>query len=244
MLLTDLADACRKSGLKVVELSGWRTNFSAGDFSPIGVLAHHTGSYDDIADQPSDQSYAQWMAFEGRADLNPPICNLALSAEGVVYVCSSGNANHAGEARASGPMPAAPDGNALYVGIEAMNSGTQGWGSVGRDVSGAEVTQGEAYARLCAALCLHYGWPASHVRGHKETSVTGKWDPGGLDMDNFRAAVARLMSEEDIVTPEDIKAIAEYILDEETVDLKKADGTVKAIPIRNAIERILNPDES
>jgi hypothetical protein len=244
MLLTDLADACRKSGLVVVELAGWQANYSNGAFDPKGVLCHHTGSYDGIADAPDDLSYAHWMAFVGRSDLNPPICNLGLSAEGVVYVCSAGNANHAGQAKASGPMPPAADGNSLYIGIEAMNSGSQGWASVGRDASGTPTTQGQAYARLCAALCLHYGWPASHVRGHKETSVTGKWDPGLLDMDAHRAAVRRLMEQGDVVTPEDIKAIADYILDEETVDLRKADGTVKAIPIRNAIERILNPDES
>lgn len=45
------------------------------------------------------------------------------------------------------------------------------------------------------------------------------------------------------VTPEDIKAIAKALLDDQTVDLRKADGTVKPIPIRNAIERILNEVE-
>jgi hypothetical protein len=138
------------------------------------------------------------MAFTGRDDLDPPLCNLALSAEGVVYVCSSGNANHAGQARATGPMPAASDGNALYVGIEAMNSGSQGWDSKGIDADGNEVTQGEAYARLCAALCEHYDWPASHVRAHRETSVTGKPDPGLLDMDDHRADVARLIEGDDM----------------------------------------------
>lgn len=191
MLLTDLADACRKSGLRVVELPGWRSNISGGSFDPAGVLCHHTGSFDAIADAADDDEYARWLAFVGRSDLPAPLCNLALSAESVVYVCSSGNANHAGQARPSGPMGAASDGNALYVGIEAMNSGSQGWGSKGRDADGNEVTQGEGYARLCAALCGHYGWPASHVRAHRETSVTGKPDPGLLNMDDFRADVAR-----------------------------------------------------
>lgn len=192
-LLLDLADAARKSGLKVVELQGWKTNYSNGGFDPKGSLDHHTGSYDDIADAADDLSYAKWLAFTGRADLDPPLCNLALSAECVVYVCSSGNANHAGRARASGPMPAASDGNAIYIGTEAMNSGSQGWGSKGVDAHGQPVTQGEALARLDAALANHYGWPASHVRGHKETSVTGKVDPGLMDMDAQRAKVAGYM---------------------------------------------------
>lgn len=205
MLLTDLADAARKSGLKVIELDDWQMNVSAGSFDPEGVLCHHTGSFDSLTDAGNDLDYARWLAFTGRTDLDPPLCNLALSAEGVVYVCSAGNANHAGEARASGPMPHASDGNALYIGIEAMNSGTQGWGSIGRDAAGNEITQGQAYARLCAALCSHYGWPADHTRAHRETSLTGKWDPGGLDMDTFRTTVADLIPQigDDMFSPDD-----------------------------------------
>jgi hypothetical protein len=190
-LLLDLADAARKSGLKVVELDGWKNNYSNGGFDPKGCLCHHTGSYDDVGDTSNDLAYARWLAFTGRPDLPPPLCNLALSAECVVYVCSSGNANHAGYAKASGPMPAASDGNVLYIGTEAMNSGSQGWGSKGRDAAGKEITQYEAYVRLEAALSVHYGWPATHVRAHKETSVTGKIDPSPMDMDQFRTDVAR-----------------------------------------------------
>jgi hypothetical protein len=208
MLLTDLAAVARTSGLRVIELEGWRSNISAGAFNPKGVLCHHTGSFDEIGDTSSDLAYARWLAFTGRDDLPPPLCNLALSAESVVYVCSAGNANHAGEARASGPMPAASDGNSLYVGIEAMNSGSQGWGSVGTDAQGVKVTQREGYARLCAALCRGYGWSASHVRAHRETSVTGKPDPGLLAMDPFRADVARLITGDwfDMATRADLAA--------------------------------------
>ena len=196
MSLPTLAEACRTSGLKVVELDGWQTRgrpSSTGGFMPSGVLCHHTGSYDGLTDATDDATYARWLATVGRSDLPAPLCHLSLSAEGVVYVCAAGRANHAGTAKATGPMPAG-DGNYMYIGIEAMNSGSQGWGSVGSDASGAPVTQGEAYARLCAALCRHYGWEASHVRAHRETSVTGKWDPGLLDMDQHRADVARLIN--------------------------------------------------
>jgi len=197
-----LERAARRSGLRVVVLDGAESRRSGGDFGlscTRGVLCHHTGSYDSLTDAEDDLSYAKWMGLTGRPDLDPPLCNLALSAECVVYVVAYGNANHAGTARASGPMPAG-DGNELYVGIEAMNSGAQGWDSVGQLANGDPVTQGEAYARLCAGLCLELSYPADHVRAHKETSVTGKWDPGLLDMNDHRAAVARWMtdlSEED-----------------------------------------------
>lgn len=198
--LTDLADVARTSGLQVVEVPGWRTRGRpayTGGFDPEGWLDHHTGSYDSLTDAENDFQYAEWLAKVGRPDLPPPLCNLALSAECVVYVVAAGRANHAGTAKATGPMPAG-DGNKLYGGTEAMNSGSQGWDGRGEDASGNPVTQGEALARLDAALAKAYGWPASHVRGHKETSVTGKWDPGLLDMDAHRAAVARLIN-----TPED-----------------------------------------
>lgn len=193
-LLLDIADAARRSGLKVIELPGWKSNYSNGGFKPLGVLNHHTGSYDGIADPKDDYDYAMWLAFKGRSDLPPPLCNVALSAECVVYVCAAGNANHAGRARASGPMPPVADGNSIYLGIEAMNSGSQGWTSKGVDASGKEVTQYEALVRLNAAFDLHYGWPASHDRGHKETSVTGKIDPAPMDMAAFRADVAEAMA--------------------------------------------------
>lgn len=207
-LLLDLADAARKSGLIVIEIDGWESNYSGGAFRPDGSLDHHTGSYDGLTDAENDLDYAYWLAFTGRpADgVPPPLCNLALSAECVVYVCSAGNANHAGQARRSGPMPAASDGNAIYIGTEAMNSGSQGWESEGVDAAGNPLTQGEALARLDAALAVHYGWPASHVRGHKETSVTDKWDPGLLDMDRHRRRVAHYIKqhqEDDMFTDED-----------------------------------------
>lgn len=176
----------RAAGLKVVEIDGWHGRgrpSSTGGFDPVGVLCHHTGSYDGLADATNDRTYARWLAVTGRSDLPAPLCNLALSAEGVVYVCASGRANHAGRAKASGTV-AAGDGNELYIGIEAMNDGSQGWSKAQRD----------AYVTLCAVLSLKVtGNSAQTVRGHKETSVTGKWDPGKLDMGAFRTDVAAKM---------------------------------------------------
>ncbi len=192
-MLLDLDKAVRLSGLNFTELPNWRTRRSGGGEDYLGVGIHHTGSYDDVGDTSSDLAYAQWMAWTGRSDLDPPITNLGLSAESHVFICAAGNANGMGYAKASGPMPARDDGNSMYIVIEAYNSGSQGWGTKGRLRDGTEITQWEGYVRLCAALCLVFGWPASHVRAHKETSITGKWDPGMMDMDDFRADVARMM---------------------------------------------------
>lgn len=196
--LTDLADACRKSGLRVVEVPGWRTRgrpSSTGGFDPKGTLCHHTG------DKSDGLAYANWLATKGRSDLPAPLVQLSLGRDATVYVCAAGRANHAGKAKASGPMPAG-DGNTEYLGIEGQNTGTEGWAHKGTDAAGKPVTQGEAYARLVAALHKHYSWPASHSRGHKETSVTGKWDPGAYDMDKHRAKVAALMAPAPVQTKE------------------------------------------
>lgn len=197
MYLLDLADACRASGLRVVEVPNWRTlgrPASTGGFDPQGVLCHHTGSKDTNPESiTDDRAYAEWLAKIGRSDLPAPLCQISLDRTGTVYVCAAGRGNHAGTAKATGGMPSG-DGNALYLGIEAHNTGSEGWAHKGTDAAGNTITQGEAYARLCAALCRHYDWPAAHVRAHRETSVTGKWDPGRLDMTQHRAAVARLIT--------------------------------------------------
>lgn len=226
--LLDLADAARLSGLTVVELDGWRTRGRPGSFDPHGVLCHHTGGEDD------SRAYVEWMALEGRDDLPAPLCQLALSRTGVVYVLASGRANHGGTAKASGSMPAG-DANTLYVGIEAMNTGSEGWTDVQRD----------AYARLCAALCQHYGWPAVRVRAHRETSTTGKWDPGLLDMDEHRATVARLLSNglEDDPMPTPKEVVDELLA--RKVDVKRRNGKtgeVKSVQVsmEQAIKEIFN----
>lgn len=237
-MLTDLDKAVARSGLEVISVTGWKTRKSNGGEDYQGVLAHHTGSYDGLADAPNDMAYALWLATEGRPDLPPPLCNLALSAELRVYLTAAGNANHAGEAKASGPMPAAPDGSRIYIGIEAMNNGSQGWDSIATIPSGEQITYFEGYARLCASLCYHYGWPASHVRGHKETSVTGKWDPGLLDMDKFRARIAAIIKqweeEDDMPSAEEI---AQAVL-KSKIEVKGSGDKTRKISVEQAIKEI------
>lgn len=189
--LTDLADVLRAAGLRVVEVPGWKTRgrpASTGGFDPQGNLWHHTGSSE------GGRRYADWLATVGRSDLPAPLCHVSVGRDGTVYVCAAGRANHAGKAKASGPCPSG-DGNALYVGWECQNTGTEGWTRA----------QYDAMRVGAAATSSHYGWPAAHNRAHKETSVTGKWDPGALDMDKFRRGIAATMNgSEDDVAAEDV----------------------------------------
>lgn len=185
--LHDLPDVLRKAGLRVVEVPGWREFSrpeSTGGFAPVGNLWHHTGAKDtnplSVAD---DLEYAKWLAQVGRSDLPAPLCQLSVGRDGTVYVCAAGRGNHAGKAKASGPVPAG-DGNALYLGWECQNTGSEGWSG----------PQYEAMVKGGAATSKHYGWSSTANRAHKETSVTGKWDPGRLDMDEFRADIADEMA--------------------------------------------------
>lgn len=193
--LTDLADVLRKAGLNVVELPGWKTRgrpASTGGFDPVGNLWHHTGGASNTRD------YAEWMAYTGRSDLPAPLCQVAVDRSGTCYVSAAGRANHAGTAKASGPVPAG-DGNALYIGWECMNTGSEGWTKA----------QYDAMVTAAAATSSHYGWTPNANRAHKETSVTGKWDPGLLDMDKFRRDIANHTGDDDMpLSDEDIKRIA------------------------------------
>lgn len=172
--LGDLADVCREAGLTVREVPGWKTRgrpASTGGFNPVGVLCHHTATPPTMSDAALVD-----LLVKGRSDLPGPLCQLGLMRDGTVYVIAAGRANHAGTAKASGTV-AAGDGNALYLGIEAANTGTgEPWPKA----------QYDAYVRLCAVLSLRItGGSIGTVRGHKETSVTGKIDPT-FDMSKFR----------------------------------------------------------
>lgn len=186
-MLTDLDKVLRDAGLKVVEVPRWKTNQrppSTGRFDPIGNLWHHTGGKDTNPQSLTDDyAYAKWLADIGRSDLPAPLCQVSIGRDGTAYLCASGRGNHAGKAKKAGPVPAG-DGNRLYLGWECQNTGTEGWPE----------KQYEAMVRAAAATSRHYGWSGEANRAHKETSLTGKWDPGGLDMKRFRADVAARMA--------------------------------------------------
>lgn len=188
-LPTNTPTILRNAGLTVVEVDGWKTRgrpASTGGFNPKGVLCHHT------ATGPSSKNDSVVkLLVNGRSDLPGPLCQFGLGRDGTVYLVASGRANHAGKAKQSTPMPAG-DGNDLYYGIEAFNNG------VGEKWSEKQMT---AYALLCAVLCVKFtknGYGT--VRGHKETSVTGKIDPT-FSMPDFRKSVEAKIKSLTVVKP-------------------------------------------
>ncbi|MFI6173511.1 N-acetylmuramoyl-L-alanine amidase [Nocardia sp. NPDC051052] len=168
-----LAEVLRAEGLRVVEFPGWRER-GHGDFGEIwGIVAHHTGGSNT---PPTEIAY-------GIPSLEGPLSQLHLAQDGTVTVVAVGVAWHAG----AGSWPGLPEDNANYhtIGIEAANNGTEGWSD----------QQYDAYVGICAAILRKLGHGADRVIGHKEWAgpKQGKWDPGAMDMNQFRADVAERM---------------------------------------------------
>jgi hypothetical protein len=175
-----LPDVLRAAGLEVREYPGWRDR-GHGDFGSIwGVVCHHTGSFGETA-----------RGIAEHPDLG--LCSqLHLDSDGVFTVCGVGIAWHAG----MGAYPGLPTNNAngCTLGIEAANDGGGRPGLPHR--ASWPDAQYDAYFRGVAAILDHLGQPASHAIGHMEWAgaAQGKWDPGSIDMNIFRADVARAMN--------------------------------------------------
>uniref|UniRef100_UPI000AAF0673 peptidoglycan recognition protein family protein n=1 Tax=Nocardia acidivorans TaxID=404580 RepID=UPI000AAF0673 len=196
---TWIPEVLRNAGLEVREYPGWHDR-GHGDFGPIwGVICHHTGSYGEsprgIAEHPELGLASQ----------------LHLSPEGVYTICGAGIAWHAG----AGSYPGLPDdaANQYTIGIEAANNGGGKPDLPHRYGDVWPAAQYNAYVRGVAAILDHLGLPASRAIGHKEWAGAeqGKWDPGAIDMNLFRADVARAMSG-DLTAPEGDTDVLDVII--------------------------------
>ena len=149
MLLTNLADVVRRSGLPVVEILGWKTR-GHGQFESIeSIIDHHTGTPNSI---PGDYPTLKTVR-DGRPGLDGPLSQLGLGRSGIVYVIAAGVAWHAGATFEEW------QDNWHAIGIEAEHpGGSAPWPAV----------QYNAYVRLNRALCDGYDVPYARVRGHKE----------------------------------------------------------------------------
>lgn len=174
MYVNDLADVIRAAGMTVVEVGGWKSRNHGSLAGVRSIICHHTAG-------PLGGNYPSLNTVtNGRPGLAGPLAQLGLGRDGTVYVIANGVAWHAGATTND-----AVYGNSWSLGIEAENNGV---GEVWPEV------QVNAYAKLCAALCKHYGVPVDRVKGHKEICYPAgrKPDPANLpgDMAGLRARVA------------------------------------------------------
>jgi len=183
--ITWLADVLRAAGVQVVEEGNWQSRTAGGTFNPIGVLWHHTNG---PASSPSNPAPSLSVCINGRTGLPGPLCHAMVDYNGVFHVISANHANHAGDARQSGPIPAG-SGNTMLIGWEIDYVGDDPV----RPDQAMSAAQYDASIKATAAVLKRLGRDASYARGHRETSVTGKIDPSFVDLDAMRADVARRM---------------------------------------------------
>lgn len=188
MRISWLGDVLQAAGVEVVAEGDWLNRTASGPtFDPIGVLWHHTAGPVTSAGNPSPSLN---ICINGRPDLNGPLCHALVDYNGVFHLISANRANHAGTARASGPIPAG-SGNTMLVGWEIDYAGDQsGTGGPQQSMSPAQY---DASLKATAAVLTRLGNDASYARGHRETSTTGKIDPSFIDLDRMRADVAAVM---------------------------------------------------
>lgn len=187
MQISWLADLLRGAGLQVVEEGDWLNRSAGSTFDPIGVLWHHTAG---TVTSPSNPHPALDICINGRPDLPGPLCHALVDHHGVFHLISANRANHAGTARASGPIPAG-SGNTMLVGWEIDYAGDQS--GTGGPQQAMSQMQYDASVAATAAVLTRLGRTADHARGHRETSTTGKIDPSFCDLDQMRADVAAAM---------------------------------------------------
>lgn len=170
MMLTNLADVVRTSGLPVIEIPGWRTRGHGQMTAAQTIVCHHTAG-------PKTGNYPSLETVrDGRPDLDGPLAHLGLGRQGTVYVIAAGVCWHAGAVF----FPYQDNWHA--IGIEAEATGKDPWPAL----------QYNAYARLCAALRHGYNIPNGRVLGHKEVAKPkGRKPDPNFDMAVFRAAVDR-----------------------------------------------------
>lgn len=143
---------------------------------PLIAVGHHTASSASI---PGDLPTLRILR-DGRSDLPGPLCQVALSRSGVAYVVASGKANHAGLGRWQGVTF-----SNRTVGCEVEHPGRGPWPPHLLD----------AFDVVMAALLDGIGQGAGHYCGHREWALPAgrKVDPGGVDLDDQRDRIARLL---------------------------------------------------
>lgn len=163
-----LADVLRAEGL-ICDIYDGAFDRGHGDFGGIwGVVVHHTGS-----NPPSNSP--------GSIAKHPTLglaSQLHLARDGKWTLCGVGIAYHAGQG--SWPGIEKNNANAVTIGVEAENNGTEGWSEA----------QYKSYVRGVGAILRRLGYQSDRVIGHKEwAAIQGKWDPGGIDMNAYRRDV-------------------------------------------------------
>ena len=191
---TKAHDLLVREGVRVKKVGEWETHHrnSKGAWGPVnGVMIHHTGPYS------SEKGMVDYCRIGDPSRRLPgPLCHGVITKDGTVHLIGWGRSNHAGlgdasvlravvaEKKPPKPRFTTIDGNARFYGFECVNAGN------GKDPWPKE--QVDAMVKAAAALCRAHGWRGGSVIGHKEWT-NQKIDPRGIDMDDFRQRVNKIL---------------------------------------------------
>lgn len=168
---------CKRLGVDIKEVPGWRTRNRSSTglpWGPVhGVMLHHTVT--------KDTKTTVEMIKNGRPDLDGPLYAVAVDESGTAHLIGWGRCNHAGRgdddvlraviAERPGPLPsddeANTDGNRHFYGFAFINMGD------GRDPYSPE--QIITMSLLSYIIVRHHHWTERSIIGH------GHWQPGKID---------------------------------------------------------------
>jgi hypothetical protein len=190
-------------GITVKYHAGWQ-NAGNGQVSAYqGMSWHHTATA--FGEAPA-------VLWEGRPDLDGPLCNSAGNSDGSVTIISANPANHAGASggKKTAPLPITTLFNKMMWGHEIVYPGTV-------PMTAAQYRTALILGGVIMGILGHP--TAEWCKGHSDTSITGKWDPGttgskAMDTDKMRADVWPALFTEDTDVPlsdADRKAIAKAV---------------------------------
>ncbi len=180
----------RANGVPVTFESGWDTRGNGQSSAYQGGILHHTGgSYADTC---------PGLLIFGRSDLSGPLCNFAGLSGGGIHVVAAHPANHAGASGgpSNGPFPVTSLFNRLVMGLEICYPGSQ-------PMTSAQDHTAKVFAKV---MQIMFG-DIERARGHAETSIEGKWDPGWASGQTINLAglrAAALNVEDDVPTTGEI----------------------------------------
>lgn len=142
---------------------GWLRAGNGQTSAYAGMIFHHTAT--------GSSNTAPAVLWNGRPDLPGPLCNTAGLADGTIAMIAAHPANHAGASggKSMGPLPTTRTFNKLVWGHEVVYPGTV-------PMSPAQYRSMLILGGVISGI-LRRG-SAEWCRGHRETSITGKWDPG------------------------------------------------------------------
>lgn len=168
----------RHNGVPVRFIDGWERRGNGQVSNYQGLSWHHTAS---------DYGRAYATLWNGRAGLSGPVCNSSGDDDGGITIIAAHPANHAGASggRNMGPLPTTNLFNKLMWGHEIVYPGTA-------PMRDAQYRSALILAGVISGILRRPN--ADWARGHAETSITGKWDPGyangkTYDLNRMRAEV-------------------------------------------------------